>query len=125
MNKLTKLNECNICKGAATVRQCFGLGLQPKYFWVECGCGLRTPPSEDVYRAMDIWNHITNVTYNPKNISSTIQKSNTINNKNKTKIKSIKPIIKEENKISNKPKRKRRTKLEMELFRKNLEKSKK
>lgn len=50
------LKECCVCFGKATIRTAFGMGLQPKVFWVECGCGTRTPICDSPDQAIKIWN---------------------------------------------------------------------
>lgn len=50
------LKECCVCFGKATIRTAFGMGLQPKVFWVECECGTRTPMCDSPDQAIKIWN---------------------------------------------------------------------
>ena len=50
------LKECCVCFGKATIRTAFGMGLQPKVFWVECECGTRTPICDSPDQAIKIWN---------------------------------------------------------------------
>lgn len=120
------LKECCLCYGKGEVKNVFGLGLDPKGFWVECSCGLRTPICNTVDQAIKLWNYINRETINESNklqlkkdwLSSMQEQQAKDEIIKKSKIDKIVNLNKT-NKLD-KPKRHRRTKAEMEEARRIL-----
>ena len=50
------VEDCHFCCGAPHVRQLSGLKDKCDVFYVECECGMRTPLTNNLKTAIDMWN---------------------------------------------------------------------